>query len=240
MQNSCPILSVLYIPDLSWLLMQYLDVVSIQTTANACKCLNSLVHSTAADVGLWRRLCRDRGFENTGATRTRGQRCWRSIYLSNVCINCYEDSMDGTARSQRGVVVIDIAGGSSLKRSYQQHMPVGSFGSRIALCVSCLQNVQRVQSFAERQKQSLQRLRRRKQGLYTLVWNELLNKIPVDKAHAVGKMGVSSGDRGRGQGQGQGAHGNDFLLRRVAAAGQGQRTRKKKSSASACTIMNEE
>lgn len=196
--------------------MQYLDVVSIILTSCVCKRWNSLVLSTDADIGLWRRLCRERGFENTGATRTRGHRSWRQIYLSNVCINCYEG-----APSRRGVVVIDVAGGSSLKRAYQQHMPVGAFGSRLALCVSCLHEVTSVASFAERQKCCLQRLRRRRQGSYSLAWNELLNKIPAEKSNVEAREG------------GQGAHGNDFLLRQIGGGGgsigSGKRKRKRQA-----------
>jgi len=115
--------------------------------------------------------------------------------------------LEAAGPAQRGVVVLDMAGGSSLKRSYQQHMPIGAFGSRIALCVSCLHDVQSVPAFAARRKQSLQRLRRRKQGLCTLVWNELLNKIPADRTKSKADAGAHA----------HGAHGNDFLLRRVGS-----------------------
>jgi len=73
-----------------------------------------------------------------------------------------------------------------------------------------------VASFAERQKCCLQRLRRRRQGLYSLAWNELLNKIPAEKGSVEAREG------------GQGAHGNDFLLRQIGGGGGSSKSKRKR------------
>lgn len=234
------ILFVFHEMGLAHTVLRYLDVISLYNSTPVCKIWNDRILGKYSDHGLWGPLCREKGITSTaGATRTRGKRPWKDIYLSNVCINCYDTGhLDpSTSRStsstlasssslsssltssspyastssnaalsllpvqQRGIVVVDVEGGSSLKRSYQQFMPIGAFGSRIALCSTCLDSVVNVPRHADRQKLCLQRLKRRKQGSCMLVWNNLINKLPT-------RNDTHPEQRG-------GAKVNDFLLKRI-------------------------
>ena len=212
------------ITDICYSFLQYLDVISLQRSSAVSKHWRNLVMSTDADKRIWKFRCEERGFKNTGMTKTRGKRLWRDIYLSNMCINCYDTRYIEDRESNVGVVVVDIDGGFLLKSSYQQHIPIGAFGSRIALCSLCVQSVTDVSNFSDRKKLCLQRLKHRRQGAFDIVWNKLLDKIPLRLTTARAK------DMFEGDGHPSGAYANDFLLRHVVSASHPKKRGRKDSS----------
>jgi hypothetical protein len=192
--------------------LRYLDLISIVQFSSVSTTFHALVNQNGAEVGLWSYICRLRGLSNTkGSTRTRGKRTWHRVFMSSVCINCYDTQE--TERGASGHVLIDTQGGSSLKRSYQQSLPVGAFGSCISICSHCLNDTVTVYKFSERQKCCLQNLKRRKQGAFHLIWNDLLNKIPADNAVNKAKSGGESSSAVTLTSGG--ARTNDFLLKKI-------------------------
>ena len=206
--------------ELSHLSMHYLDASSIFRCALVNKAFFRVVCSKPNDIGLFSALCKERGIHSIqGTTRTRGVRTWREIYLASICINCYDqEKVEGD-----GIAIVDLDGGSSLKRAYQQQLPVGAHGSRIALCSSCLNSVASISNFTHRTKLCLQRLLRRRQGAYHQVWQGLLHKIPKKLEmrkrkrcrEAVTSSSILKSELDRGAGT------NDYLLSLISKEGKG-------------------
>ena len=134
--------------------------------------------------------------------------------MSSVCINGFDqEKCEGD-----GIAIVDLAGGSTLKRPYHQRSPVGEHGSLIALCSTCLGTVKIVEKYSDRTKICLQRLKRRRQGAYTTIWQGLLNKIPkkVEPRTRRGTMSTMPAGSISESEYDRGARTNDFLLTKIS------------------------
>jgi hypothetical protein len=124
-------------------------------------------HGVFSSNALWEKLCAVYGFKSlTASTRTRGQRSFRSIYMSSLCLEC--------RGAGGGAVVIDTEGGRSC----------GGFGrvqsaadSLFVLCQGCFSTVREIEGWSERRKFGLPHFKKRCEGS----WLKLLMKIPDSK-----------------------------------------------------------
>ncbi|KAJ1406233.1 hypothetical protein B484DRAFT_456875 [Ochromonadaceae sp. CCMP2298] len=125
-------------------------------------------HQVFSSDALWAQLCALYGFKSlTASTRTRGQRSFRSIYMSSLCVEC--------RGAGGGAVVIDTEGGRS-----------GGFGrtvqatslSLFVLCQGCFCTVREIEGWTERKKTGLPLFKKRA-GVFN--WMQLITKIPDAK-----------------------------------------------------------
>jgi hypothetical protein len=100
----------------------------------SCKALRAVL----SQEEVWETLCDNRGFKQLSATRTRGHRPWKEVFVSNLCVEC-------RCSNARGIVKIDLAGGSHNKTM------IGS-SDLVPLCVDCVRSVQAHSRFSDRQK----------------------------------------------------------------------------------------
>ena len=147
-------------------------------------------------------LCERFGFKSlTSVTRTRGRKSFKTIYISNLCVECR------MAGSGTGTVVIDTNGGS-FTRMYGRSSAAGSL---VCICADCFAVVAKTSTWSVRSKFCLHNAKRR---LPYHTWHSLLNKIPYNdsrnaltKRRKIGTNGPSNAagtnaDAGAGAGAG--------------------------------------
>ena len=186
-------------------IVSYLDGESLNTLTQSSRLLSTTLNSD--EIG-FKTLCELHGFKAMGTTRTRGKRSYRRLYKDNLCVECREH------RSDRGLVIFDLAGGASIKRNNNSFSSEGGLigvnGSKVALCSACLQTVTTAGTTWSARKYLLPKLKHRDRHHSTL-WNALMNKIPIG---AVPKKRPISA-RARAEGEVEGATFNDYMIRAV-------------------------
>ena len=115
---------------------------------------------------IWEKLCNVYGFKSLiSATKTRGKRTFKSIYISALCIECKSTG------GGKGSVVIDTNGGSHTRMGGVD----GPTYSLIILCSGCFHSVQDKEKWNDRVRFALPNAKKR---LNNHIWTTLLNKIP--------------------------------------------------------------
>ena len=90
------------------IIVSYLDGEGLNSFAQSSRLLDKALN--AGEIG-FKTLCELHGFKTIGTTRTRGKRSYRRLYMDNLCVECR------VHRSDRGLVIFDLAGGASIKRN---------------------------------------------------------------------------------------------------------------------------
>ncbi len=194
---------------------------------------SGLLEALSVDEKGWKTLCDLHGFEQIGSTRTRGRRSFRRLYKDNLCVECREH------RSDRGLVIFDLAGGGLMKRNKNSFNCsrgggdadrglIGVNGSKVALCSACLQTVTTCGTTWSARKDLLPKLKHRDLR-YNTLWNALMNKIPLGLVSKKQKISAKA----RAEGEVEGATFNDYLIRSVIPSVKGKGVKRSKKSAGA-------
>lgn len=104
---------------------------------------------------VWREICSKLGYKQASATRTRGAKPWRTVYVANLCAECVRE----------GNIVLNLSGGSIETSQF------------VSLCSSCFGKVHR----KPMQHRTADLLARVKAKHGTLFQFKLYNLIPEPK-----------------------------------------------------------
>lgn len=137
-----------------------------------CSCVSRQLRQASDDENLWKSLC-ERGNIQQQSRRARGVKLWKSLFLSNLCVECNNDGINGN-----GIIKVDIEGGCLSRR-----VNTVIINRIITLCGNCFNTVRSI-PIKERKKDLslLPNINAKlcKQGL-DINYAQLIYKIPEYK-----------------------------------------------------------
>jgi len=89
--------------DTCFIILTYANAIDLMNIA----CVNRLLMKNSNDEKLWKSLCELNDIKQT-STRIRNIKLWKLLYLSNLCNECKNDSINGN-----GLIKVDVNGGST-------------------------------------------------------------------------------------------------------------------------------
>ena len=146
---------------LLYTVLTYTNAIDLMNIA----CVNRLLMKNSNDEKLWKSLCELNDIKQT-STRIRNIKLWKLLYLSNICNECKNDSINGN-----GLIKVDVNGGSTYW-----------FHNYVILCGNCFNEVRSI-PMIDRKLSTCKLLPNLKKKLFkSCDYSLLIMKIPEFKS----------------------------------------------------------